>query len=64
MTDRIGAWVKLCLRIAPTITAETFLRLLRRSIRLLRCGFTPVYALLGRFLPRLKAASGRPPFWR
>ena len=26
------------------------------------CGFTPVYALLGRFLPKLKAASGRPPF--
>jgi hypothetical protein len=27
------------------------------------CGFTPVYALLGRFLPRLKAALGRPPFF-
>ena len=47
-----------------TITAETCLQLLRRSITLLRCGFTPVYALLGRFLPKLKAASGRPPFWR
>ena len=45
-------------------TAETYLQLLHRSITLLRCGFTPVYALLGRFLPRLKAASGRPPFWR
>jgi hypothetical protein len=51
-------------RIAPTTTGETYLQLLHRSISLLRCGFTPVYALLGRFLPRLKAASGRPPFWR
>src|ERR1700733_6856281 len=42
--------------------AKTCLQLLHRSITLLRCGFTPVYALLGRFLPRLKAASGRPPF--
>ena len=41
---------------------RTSLQLLHRSIMLLRCGFTPVYALLGRFLPRLKAASGRPPF--
>jgi hypothetical protein len=41
---------------------KTCLQLLHRSITLLRCGFTPVYALLGRFLPRLKAASGRPPF--
>jgi hypothetical protein len=44
--------------------AKRCLQLLRRNISLLRCGFTPVYALLGRFLPRLKAASGRPPFWR
>jgi hypothetical protein len=28
--------------------------MLHRSIILLRCGFTPVYALLGRFLPRLR----------
>jgi hypothetical protein len=42
--------------------AKACLQLLHRSITLLRCGFTPVYALLGRFLPRLKAASGRPPF--
>ena len=47
----------------PTITAEARLPLLQRSIMLLRCGFTPVYALLGRFLPKLKAASGRPPFF-
>jgi hypothetical protein len=39
-----------------TKTTETCLQLLHRSITLLRCGFTPVYALLGRFLPRLKAA--------
>jgi hypothetical protein len=42
--------------------AKSCLQLLHRGIILLRCGFTPVYALLGRFLPRLKAASGRPPF--
>jgi hypothetical protein len=38
------------------------LQLLHRTIIYMWCGFTPVYALLGRFLPRLKAASGRPPF--
>src|ERR1700722_20442762 len=42
---------------------ETCLQLLRRSITLLRCGLRLAYALLGRFLPRLKAASERPPFW-
>jgi hypothetical protein len=50
-------------RVLRARARETCLQLLRRSIRLLRCGLRLAYALLGRFLPRLKAASGRPPFW-
>ena len=42
---------------------EMCLQLLLRSIRLLRCGLRHCICPPGRFLPSLKAASGRPASW-